>query len=174
MNVEGIITIVTRMRSVQTLSAPINASAQQDIPVMAWIAQVRMSLILFPFQNTSSIIIKNDELSKYILFIFFHLLIKNPNSIIVFIVHQNTTELITRFFYAKFPSSSTFVCSSAYERNLGMFYSSRRSLQSRCLPLSGIFGYSCYFFEAEIRLFHVHKKLAISGKLRHGSTAIFL
>ena len=35
MNVEGIITIVTRMRSVQTQSAPINASAQQDMPVMA-------------------------------------------------------------------------------------------------------------------------------------------
>ena len=51
MNVEGIITIVTRMPSVQTQSAPINASARQDIPVMAWIAQVGMSLILFPFQK---------------------------------------------------------------------------------------------------------------------------
>ena len=35
MNVEGIIAIVTGMPSVQTQSAPINASARQDIPVMA-------------------------------------------------------------------------------------------------------------------------------------------
>ena len=35
MNVEETITIVTRMPSVQILLAPINASAQQDILVMA-------------------------------------------------------------------------------------------------------------------------------------------
>ena len=35
MNVEGIIAIVTGMPSVQTQSVPINASARQDIPVMA-------------------------------------------------------------------------------------------------------------------------------------------
>ena len=35
MNVEETITIVTRMPSVQILLAPINASARQDIPVMA-------------------------------------------------------------------------------------------------------------------------------------------
>ena len=40
MNVEGIIAIVTGMPSVQTQSAPINANARQDIPVMAWYAQV--------------------------------------------------------------------------------------------------------------------------------------
>ena len=34
MNVEGIITIVTRMPCVQTQSAPINAGARQDILVM--------------------------------------------------------------------------------------------------------------------------------------------
>ena len=34
MNVEGIITIVTRMPSVQTQLAPINVSARQDILVM--------------------------------------------------------------------------------------------------------------------------------------------
>ena len=34
MNVEGIITIVTRMPSVQIQSAPINVSARQDILVM--------------------------------------------------------------------------------------------------------------------------------------------
>ena len=40
MNVEETITIVTRMPPVQILLAPINASAQQDILVMAWLAQV--------------------------------------------------------------------------------------------------------------------------------------
>ena len=34
MNVEGIITIVTRMLSVQTQLAPINVTARRDIPVM--------------------------------------------------------------------------------------------------------------------------------------------
>ena len=56
MNVEETITIVTRMPSVQILLAPINASARQGIPVMAWLAQVIVdALILFPKIETSTL-----------------------------------------------------------------------------------------------------------------------
>ena len=44
------------MPSVQILLAPINASARQDIPVMAWLAQVIVdALILFPKIETSTL-----------------------------------------------------------------------------------------------------------------------
>ena len=56
MNVEETITTVTRMPSVQILLAPINASALQDILVMAWLAQVLVdALILFPEIETSTL-----------------------------------------------------------------------------------------------------------------------